>query len=430
MIMNSTNFKQYDTRWSGLGYPKKPWLIKNCGCGEVSIANCIIEMEKYAKQTPKTIQPYCVQYAAPNGNGTYFTGIPKMMEHYGMTEVQEHQTMDSLWKEMAKGNRVAILLMGSRAGGSKKVRWTSSAHFIAAVAYRYKNGKHELYIKDSNASSSSRNGWLEYTASLKGDVSRVWSGKLYIEPPYYPSTPYMGTLPTSSLKKGNKGTSVKSLQKFLNWCLNLKLAVDGDFGTNTDNAVRKFQNQYSKEYGIKADGVFGNASIKAAKKIVAKYAPKETIIDKLLAACAEQAEWMRNSTYSYEKNPTIEKSKKKGTCVTYVACVLQRIGVLKSGQNLWHTENNKVYGNNDKMTVIYPKDKTLRQLKSELKAGDIVMDGKGVGSGSHIFILTGEWDGDKPIIWDNSSGQKNKGAYAYSRNRHVIAIVRLKEVTP
>lgn len=424
--MNSTNFKQYDTRWAKLGYPKKPWYIKNCGCGEVSIANCIIEMEKYAKQTPKTIQPYCVQYAAPNGDGTYFAGIPKMMEHYGMTEVKEHDTMAELWKEMAKGDRVAILLMGDRAGGTKKIHWTSSGHLIAATGYRKKDGKHELYIKDSNSSSDSRNGWLKYTAYLQNDVSRVWSGKLYIEPPYYPSTPYNGSLPTASTKKGSKGSNVKLVQTFLNWCMGMKLAVDGDFGTNTDNAVRKFQTQYSKEYGLKADGVFGSGSISAAKKIVAKYAPKETIIDKELEACKVQAEWMKDSKYAYEKNPTIEKSKKKGTCVTYVACVLQRIGVLKSGQNLWHNENNKVYGNNDKMEVIYPKNKTLSQLKDELKAGDIVMDGSGVGSGSHIFILTGKWDGNKPIIWDNNSGQKNKGAYAYTRNRKVIAIVRLK----
>ena len=153
---------------------------------------------------------------------------------------------------------------------------------------------------------------------------------------------------------------------------------------------------------------------------------KKTIIDQLLDACKVQADWMKNSKYEYEKNPTIEKSKKKGTCVTYVACVLQRIGILLSGQNLWHDENNKVYGNNSKMTVIYPGNKTLSQVKNQLQAGDIVMDGTGVGSNSHIFILTGKWSDNKPYIWDNHSGQDGKGAYVYSRDRKVIAIVRLK----
>lgn len=248
---------------------------------------------------------------------------------------------------------------------------------------------------------------------------------------YIPTKPYAGSLPKSTVKKGNKGADVKSLQMFLNWCMGMKLAVDGDCGKNTDAAIRKYQTQYS----LKRDGIFGSASKKKAQAIIDQYAVKEEevkneLTDKLLAACKDQADWMKNSTYKWESKPTVEKSKKKGTCVTYVACVLQRIGILASVKYIWHDKNGKVIGANDKMNVIYPKNKTLKQLKSELKAGDIVMDGKGVGSGSHIFILTGEWDGDKPIIWDNSSGQKNKGAYAYSRNRNVIAIVRLKEVTP
>lgn len=457
--MNSTNFKQYDTRWASLGYPKKPWYIKNCGCGEVSICNCIIEMQKYASQTPKTIQPYCVQFAAPNGNGTYFSGIPKMMEHYGMTEVKEHGTMPALFAELAKGNRVAILLMGNRKGGSKGVHWTSSAHFVACTGYKKSGGKDMLYIKDCNSTSSLRNGWLAYTENLRGDVSRVWSGKLngalYKTTPIYDDAKlsvdgvggintvrhlqkYLGVPMTDGitirqdLQKyvpaltaydyGNGSPTVTALQKWLG----LK-DPDGLWGANTSKALQK-------KLGVSQDGIFGANSMKALQKFLNDNMGKKavyptvakTIVDKELEACKVQADWMKNSKYEYEKNPTIPKSKKRGTCVTYVACVLQRIGVLKSGQNLWHNESGKVYGNNDKMTVIYPKGKTLHQLKSQLKAGDIIMDGKGVGSGSHIFILTGKWNGDNPIIWDNHSGQQSKGAYTYTRNRPVIAIVRLK----
>lgn len=178
------------------------------------------------------------------------------------------------------------------------------------------------------------------------------------------------------------------------------------------------------------DSIFGKVSMKAWQKYLNEHEkadyPKETIIDKELAACKTQADWMKNARYEYEKSPTVAKSKKKGTCVTYVSCVLQRIGLIPSGQSLWHDENGKVYGANGNFTVIYPKNKTLSQLKNELKAGDIVMDGSGVGSGSHVFILTGKWNGSKPVIWDNWSGQKSKGAYTYDRDRHVIAIVRPK----
>ena len=210
MRMNKNNYKQYDTRWAKLGYPKSPYFIKDCGCGEVAICNCIIEIAKYKNETPKTIQPYCKQYAAPNGNGTYFSGIPKMMEHYGMTEVEEHQTMGELWKELAKGGRVAIYLMGNRKGGNKGVHWTSSAHFVCSVDYKVKDGKHYVYVKDSNSTSELRNGWITYEDNMRNDVSRVWSGKL----------------PTAE-KKSYKVIDVSDWQGSIDW---KKVKADGVVG--------------------------------------------------------------------------------------------------------------------------------------------------------------------------------------------------------
>lgn len=176
--MNKTKYMQTDKRWGSLGYPKKPYYLRNCGCGEVSIANVIIEMEQYKNYTPATIQPYCKQFADKNGNGTFHSGIPAMMKHYGMTEVKEHSTMSTLWKELAKGGRVAIYLMGSRKGGSKGVKWTSSGHFVCSVDYKVKDGKHWVYVKDSYSNSSLRNGWITYEGNMRLDVLKVWSGKL------------------------------------------------------------------------------------------------------------------------------------------------------------------------------------------------------------------------------------------------------------
>ena len=462
--MNKTKFLQTDSRWGGLGYPKKPWYIRNCGCGEVSIANIIIEMERYKHYTPATIQPYCKQFAAPNGDGTYFSGIPKMMEHYGLTEVKEHATMSTLWAELAKGDRVAIYLMGARKGGSKGVHWTSGGHFVCSVGYKYENGNHYVYVKDSYSNSSLRNGCISYEENMRNDVLRVWSGKLtgqlYGVTPIYDDAKlsvdgaggintvrhlqrYLGVTMTDGItiredlqkyvpaltayEYGKGSPTVKALQKWLGLS-----DPDGLWGSNTSRGLQK--RLIAEGYLDKGqdDGIFGKVSMKALQRFLNDHMnekavyPETTIVDKELAACKTQADWMKNSKYEYEKNPTIEKSKKKGTCVTYVACVLQRIGILKSGQNLWHDEKGKVYGNNNKMTVIYPGNKTLSQLKSQLKAGDIIMDGSGVGSGSHIFILTGKWNGNRPVIWDNHSGQQNKGAYTYGRDRKVIAIVRLK----
>lgn len=210
--MNTKKYMQTDSPWSELGYPSYPCYVGREGCGMVSIANILIEMKQYENYTPATIQPYCRQYAAPNCDGTYHSGIPAMMKHYGLTEVQEHANMDSLWKELAKGGRVAIYLMGSRPGGSRQVHWTSGGHFVASVGYRYQNNDHQVYIKDSYSNSELRNGWLGYKTHLKGDVSRVWSGKLVGTPTPTPTPPAPGKLVVDGI--GGYET-VKRLQQFL-----------------------------------------------------------------------------------------------------------------------------------------------------------------------------------------------------------------------
>ena len=276
MRMNSTCYKQYDTRWASLGYPKNPWLIRNCGCGEVSICNSIIEMQADAKSTPKTIRSYMVQFAEPHGNGTYHSGIPAAMKHYGLTEVQEHETMAALWKQLKKGKRIAVLLMGSKLGGSKKVSWTGSGHFVAVTDYKEEGGKHWLYVKDSASTSALRNGWITYEDNIKGACLKCWSGKLTGEL-YSEKTPEVTVTPDGKLTiDGVGGTStVKAMQRF--------------FGTVQDGVISGQNQSYSKYYpalksvkygkggsacviamqkwlGINADGIWNKATSKALQK--------------------------------------------------------------------------------------------------------------------------------------------------------------------
>lgn len=255
--MNKTKFLQTDSRWGGLGYPKKPWYIRNCGCGEVAIANIIIEIAKYKKYTPATIQPYCKQFAAPNGDGTYFSGIPKMMKHYGLTEVKEHDTMAQLWKELEKGDRVAIYLMGSRPGGSKKVHWTSGGHFVCSVDYKHQNGKHYVYVKDSYSNSSLRNGFISYEGNMRNDVLRVWSGKL----------PKADPAPTPT----------KSIDEIA------KEVIDGKWGNGDERVKRLREAGYDPE---------------AVQKRVNELLSKETWVDKANAWAKKIA---ADNTYHYVK---------------------------------------------------------------------------------------------------------------------------------
>lgn len=75
---------------------------------------------------------------------------------------------------------------------------------------------------------------------------------------------------TPNLKKGSKGTEVKRLQKDLNYLGfkgkdGKKLEVDGEFGTNTEYALKQFQ----KKYGLIVDGIYGSKS-KAKMKTLLK----------------------------------------------------------------------------------------------------------------------------------------------------------------
>ena len=60
------------------------------------------------------------------------------------------------------------------------------------------------------------------------------------------------TSPSDNVKKGDKGDGVKQIQQALK-AAGYKVSVDGDFGNQTDAAVRQFQ----KKNNLTVDGVVG-----------------------------------------------------------------------------------------------------------------------------------------------------------------------------
>lgn len=197
----------------------------------------------------------------------------------------------------------------------------------------------------------------------------------------------------------------------------------------------KIKEAAHEKYYPKTTNTLKSRLSKSGKKWVKVYravsdSPSEkSVVEKLLEACEAQAIWSKNSKYKWQANPTVEKSKDYETCVTFAACVGQRVDLIPSQKYIWHDKTGKVVGATGNFEIIYPKNKKLRDLKSSLKAGDFVMDGDktDLESGSHIFILTGEWKDGCPIVWDQHSAQGKGGkSYKYTRNRPVIAIARPK----
>ena len=268
--MNRSIYRQTDKRWSSLAYPTAASSFGGNGCGACSVLHCIIEMDKYKSWTPAKIQPYMKQFAV-NYSGTLWSGIPTAMKHYGLKNVQNVGTMSALWKECAKGNRVGVLLFGSRRGPDGTV-WTTGGHYIAFVNYKYEKGQHWLYLKDSGDRHHDK--WWSYEKSMKGDVAQVWVGTLpggHTSTDIYKEslkkTDYTGSLPTQTVSR-NQGSAanVKLWQKFLNWWYKFGLAVDGDFGNNTESATIEFQDAHN----LDADGVVGPKTLAKAKTYLKK----------------------------------------------------------------------------------------------------------------------------------------------------------------
>lgn len=265
--MNSKIYRQVDSRWGKLPYKNKS-SVGGSGCGLCAVLHCIIERDKYKNYTPKDIYSYMRQFAV-DGQGTLWSGIPTALKHYGLTGVKELGTMPELWAEMKKGGRVAVLLMKKGKCKSGRV-WTTTAHFVTALDYKYQNKKHYLYFKDS--SNRKNDGWIAYETDFINHVKTMWVGTIptessKTEPKKTESTDkksYTGKYPTATVssKQGTK-TNIKRWQQFLNWWGNYKLVKDGDFGAKTKVATVAFQ----KKYGLVPDGIVGTKTIAKAKSV-------------------------------------------------------------------------------------------------------------------------------------------------------------------
>ena len=298
--MNKTVYHQLDSKWSDLPYPTKNSTFGGNGCGCCACTHIAIEQPWKADYTPNTLRPWMVKkgFAVVN-KGTLWSGIRDTLKYLGHSDVvwiHKEDPMSKAWKELNKGNRIGVLLVsdGKTPDGTY---WTASGHYVAFLKYKVEKGKHWFYIKDSGGRNHT--GWYAYETSLKGALPQMWIVKKIFTPTtkYRPSTTYTAALPVKAVKKGCKNsTRVKRVQRFLNWCINAKLDVDGVAGEQTDRAIRIFQKTWKKTYGLSVDGVFGAGSIAATKKLVKKY-KSPTMQEKI---CAKAKEIADSGKYRYK----------------------------------------------------------------------------------------------------------------------------------
>lgn len=212
--------------------------------------------------------------------------------------------------------------------------------------------------------------------------------------------------------------------------------------------IKKLPNHnYTYGNGINSNGVkvsagyMGNAlhtdtnkPKASAVKVAATAAPVADPLQKWYDAMTTQFNWSKNQVYAWCETPTVANSKKKGTCITFPAVSLQRIGMLPKGKYFYfHPKKKRISGTGASYVKKHPElykvsypNKTLKQLRKEGKIhkGDIV----GYGDpGYHTMVYMGLKDSKSRF---NTMGHKRGLGVTYPSyaKRKVNMVVHIKKL--
>lgn len=247
--MNSTVYKQTDSRWSSLYYPKKGYTVGGSGCGLLACVHIAIEQNSKKNWTPKNLRAWMVsQGFAIAGQGTRWEGITKTLQYIGhktVVKVYDADPMSKAWAELNKGNRIGVILFNSRKAPNG-IRWTASGHYVAFTDYKVKDGKHYFYCKDSGGRNHT--GWYTYENSMKGCIPKMWIVER-LKDDAITTKPYSGTLP--AVNGGDRMVNYAASQK-------------GKYTTRTNGGKdgKKYSNKFTKYFanrgGIDSKGQMPN----------------------------------------------------------------------------------------------------------------------------------------------------------------------------
>lgn len=137
--------------------------------------------------------------------------------------------------------------------------WEDYKDLWQEAADSYENNQKRLIAQQIFGVNEEQKNWEKRLGNLKSFINQYNSilqqlDDNYISPGKSSGGGSSSTKSSGTLKKGSKGDNVKALQNALNSLGYGNLAVDGVMGTQTVNALKKFQ----KDSGLSVDGVFGN----------------------------------------------------------------------------------------------------------------------------------------------------------------------------
>ena len=175
--MNPRIIDQGDKQWANLPYRDLPYTVVKEGCGLCAVTMCAMEMGEYWNYTPLDTIDFMRHYAT-NGDGTEGAGIDAGLDKYvgNHKRIYVPSSMQPAWDELNQGDRIGIILFGSRRGPDN-TEWTKGGHYVMFGQYKYENGEHWFYTKDS--SYRHNDGWHSYERSMRGCIPElIWTAKI------------------------------------------------------------------------------------------------------------------------------------------------------------------------------------------------------------------------------------------------------------
>jgi hypothetical protein len=250
---------------------------------------------------------------------------------------------------------------------------------------------------------------------------------------------------TSGLRcKHANGSSTGSIQNSLHLvgrACDFYIAGVTDTLANRKKAIKYIKtlpnHHYTYGNGINSNGVAVSAPYMGnALHTDVNREPKKAVdpLQKWYDEMKVQFNWSKNQAYKFV-TPTVESSKKNGTCITFPSVTLQRLELLPKGKYFYyHPQHKRISGsgaayvkNHPEIFAVFYPHKTIKQLwkAGKIKKGDIV----GYGNpGYHTMVFMGLDSKGRPRF--NTMGHKRglNVLYPSYANRKVDMIVRIKKV--
>lgn len=226
--MSVVNNKQYDSRWASKPYAGQTYA--QAGCAPTSASDI-------RGNLPTEMGTWLTNHGyASNGSGTYWEGIPPVLQAFGIGSTQLNytslygnttSTVFDKFRSCIQSGYCGILLMG-------KSMWTNGGHFIAIVGYDSSTAKYKVY----DPASAARDGWhpwSDFSGCIK--VCYTTTQKWAQEPPTYPQYAFTPI----KCQKGTVAVSVTLFERILKARNIYSGNIDTTYGDGCVAACKKQQ---------------------------------------------------------------------------------------------------------------------------------------------------------------------------------------------